>query len=376
MYANKILCSILFVSCFGVAHAAVTVGSCETTRHSYATISAAIAAAAENEVVDICPGTYPEQLSITKPLTIRGIQSGVNIVPPSTGLVALPANSNSYPQIFVNASGGVALSNLSVSGNGPGIHEAFGLVGLEAACQGGLLSDYSGVYFLNTPGAVEHLSVSGFLVSASSPDSPVPDLFPNCGNGIEFHGSREAIVRNSVIDTPGLYGIYATGNLIADHNIISGGLGPHGTGISSGSHSLITGNTVTGTLLYVDTIGISGGDLVRDNVVQSALTGILGADKASHNTILNNAIGISGVDEVTDNLISASATYTDPACVSGLNCDKPTVGIDAACGSVRTVRDNGIVGAGIGFANVEAGKRIPPTNLLANVATTSTTCNQ
>lgn len=374
---RKILAAFIVVSCSAVVHAAVTVGSCEPGRHSYTTISKAIAAAPANEVVDVCPGTYPEQLTITKPLMIRGVQSGVNIVPPVTGLVALPASSNSYPQIFVNANGPVALSNLSVNGsNGPGIQMPFGVVNLSVACIDGFLTDFSGVYFLNTPGVVEHLNVSGYYVSKFSPDNPVPQAVPNCGNGIEFHGSREAVVRDTVIGTTGQYGIYATGNLTAEHNIVSGGFGPYGVGISSGTDSAVTDNTVTGTLLYINTIGISGGDLVRGNVVQSSLIGISGADKVRHNTVLNNAVGILGAHEVSDNLITAASTYTDPACVSGINCDLPTVGIDTTCESIRAIRDNGIVGTGVGFANVPDGETISPTNLLENVTTTSTACSQ
>jgi hypothetical protein len=377
MYMRKVLAVFIFVSCSAVVHAAVTVGSCEPAKHSYATISQAIAAAPVNEVVDVCPGTYPEQLTITKPLTIRGVQSGVNIVPPAAGLVALPANSGSYPQIFVSADGPVALSNLSVNGStGPGIQMPFGVVSLSVACIDGFMTDYSGVYFLNTPGAVEHLNVSGYYVSNFSPDDPVPQTVPNCGNGIEFHGSREAVVRNTVIGTTGQYGIYSTGFLVADHNIVTGGFGPHGVGISSGRGSVITDNSVTGTLLFIETVGIAGGDLVRGNVVQSSLIGISGANVARHNTALNNAVGISGAEEVSDNMISAPSTYTNPACVSGFDCDLPTVGVDAACGSIRAVRENGIVGTGIGFANVSSGEKISPTNLLENVTTTSTACSQ
>ena len=377
MYAAKTLACLVLVSCVGVSHGAITVGTCESTKHPYQTISAAIAAAPANSVVDVCPGTYPEQLAITKPLTIRGVLSGVNIVPPSTGLTAFPANSDIYPQIFVNAKGAVALSNLSLNGNARGIRTPGGLLSLAAACQDGQLGDYAAVYFLNTPGAVEHLNISGYFVSGFAPGDPEPQFIPNCGSGIEFIDASDAIVRNTVIGETGLYGIYSTGDLTADRNVVSGGFGPYGVGIMSGSDGTITENTITGTLRYRDTVGIQGGNLVRGNVVQSVLIGIAGASKVRHNTMLNNAVGLSRIGEAADNLITAPSTYMDPTC-QNFSCGnfgvKPTIGIDVACESASSMKDNGIVGVGIGFANVEAGQTISPTDLFANVTTKSTIC--
>lgn len=39
----------------------------------YTTIGAAVKAAAPGDVIDIWPALYPEQLVITKPLTLRGV---------------------------------------------------------------------------------------------------------------------------------------------------------------------------------------------------------------------------------------------------------------------------------------------------------------
>lgn len=39
----------------------------------YTTIAAAVDAAAPGDVIEICPALYPEQLIISKPLTLRGV---------------------------------------------------------------------------------------------------------------------------------------------------------------------------------------------------------------------------------------------------------------------------------------------------------------
>ena len=68
------------------------VGNCQS-KTGVATITLAVAAVSpEGGTIKVCPGTYPEQVVISKPLTIQGIQDGNNdaavIVPPVTGLVA------------------------------------------------------------------------------------------------------------------------------------------------------------------------------------------------------------------------------------------------------------------------------------------------
>jgi pectin methylesterase-like acyl-CoA thioesterase len=56
----------------------------------YTTIQAAINAADAGSTVQICPGTYPEILTIAKNLTLKGVASGKNndvvITVPPTGV--------------------------------------------------------------------------------------------------------------------------------------------------------------------------------------------------------------------------------------------------------------------------------------------------
>jgi hypothetical protein len=119
---RKLVACFTFCFCLGIAHAAITVGTCKSTKNTYPTISAAIAAAPANGVINVCPGTYPEQLIITKPLTINGLvianQPGITITAPPTGVLPTPGTIQTFAQIFVNNAGGpVNLSNLSIVGS-------------------------------------------------------------------------------------------------------------------------------------------------------------------------------------------------------------------------------------------------------------------
>lgn len=380
MCARKILMGLIFCFCLKVS-LAVTVGTCRPDKDSFTTISMAIAAAPAGAIVDVCPGTYAEQLEIDKPLTIRGLKGSPTIVGPDTGLHELPAGSGFYPQVLVNNAGGeVRLVNLSIDGT-DALFDVGGVVlGLDAYCPEGAVQNFVGVYFVNTSGTLEDVKVSGQF-GESFPGGFEPQLIPNCGSGIEFHGSEEARVRNSTVSDVGLYGIFSDGELDADHNVVTGGDGPFGVGIAAGT-GRITNNTITGTLGFQKTIGIQGGDHVRENVVQTSIYGIAGAGRVVRNTLQNNAISISGITRAFDNQISAPATYFDPACFFGF-CDGtptgppfPTIAIDFGCSDPDHVMKNNIQGVGIGFANVPKKDVIPKMNTLNNVQTVSTSCGQ
>ena len=382
MHLSKYLIGFALCPALQMAHAAITVGSCEARNHSYTTIGQAITAAHGGETINVCPGTYSEQLTITKPLTIRGItitgQPGVTITAPAAGLQQLPAGSGFYPQVYVYRAGSVTINNIAV--NGAGANILFGSIAFDttSACQIGFIKDFSGIYFANTSGDVRNVSVSGHFANSATPDSP--QLYPNCGSGIEFANRGEAgLVADSVINGYGYTGISSTGPVRVVRNVLSSPSGPYQIGISvTKTGSTVNGNTVSGAQ-FIQSTGIQGGEEVNDNVVQGWMLGIANAKEVNHNTLLNNAIGISDPDLATRNLLTGTAQYTDPTCATG-GCQpgqatKATVGIDMQCEESSQIRQNGIVGLGIGIANVKKNETPSSSNLFAEVGTTATTCS-
>src|SRR5271165_4314468 len=70
---------LVLATCFAAQAARAStliVGKCKTGIQ-FTTISAAVASApATGAVIEVCPGTYPEQVTISKSLTLKGIASG------------------------------------------------------------------------------------------------------------------------------------------------------------------------------------------------------------------------------------------------------------------------------------------------------------
>jgi hypothetical protein len=99
------------------AQAAIVVGSCLGTA-KYTTILDAVNVAASGSIVKVCPGGYPEQVLINKPLTLEGFVTGGTegafILPPAGGIVQ---NDNPYSaQVLVQNTTGVTITNLIVEG--------------------------------------------------------------------------------------------------------------------------------------------------------------------------------------------------------------------------------------------------------------------
>jgi len=110
----------------GAQHASATVtnyvGSCMTG--SYSTITAALATTPAPNVVEVCPGTYAEQVVITNPVTLEGIFTSnadqVVITVPSSGLsVTTPCATEGAAQVCAAApTGTVNITNITVDGTG------------------------------------------------------------------------------------------------------------------------------------------------------------------------------------------------------------------------------------------------------------------
>jgi parallel beta-helix repeat protein len=143
---------LILATCFAGQTAlasSVQVGTCLPSPPHFTSIQAAVNAVSSGGSVEVCPGTYHEQVMITKAVTIIGIQSGTNdaavILPPPGGLVAngTDISGNSVAaQIFVNnASGPVTIERLTVDGTGNDI----------AGCGPPFLE---GIYYQNSSGTI------------------------------------------------------------------------------------------------------------------------------------------------------------------------------------------------------------------------------
>jgi len=183
-----------FASAFTIEVGTCPVGDDDDEEHiaaHYSTIRAAINAAAPGTKVLVCPGTYAEQLEITKPLTLKGVQSGnlraAVIVSPPGGLVVPPGGfTEGAPQIFAHGvAGEVNVSNLTVDAANNQI--------TNCSSPNYII----GVYLLNAGGSVEHVVTRNQNTASGS----------NCGNGIGIRVYADTIPSDVTVsnDTSSTY---------------------------------------------------------------------------------------------------------------------------------------------------------------------------
>jgi len=111
-----------------LAAATVYVGSCGPAKAtSYTTIQQAVNASPAGSTVYVCPGTYPEQVTITRNLNLIGVQSGTAdsavITSPASGVVQNTYDlyePPAYPvaaQVLVQKAQSVNIANITVDGS-------------------------------------------------------------------------------------------------------------------------------------------------------------------------------------------------------------------------------------------------------------------
>jgi len=163
MLRGSLIIAVGFLSCFAAenAHAApspVQVGGCKPKgTPNYTTIQAAVNAAAPGATVYVCAGTYSEQVTISKNLSLLGAANGnldaIIIVPPAGGMVQNAtdpapgvANPNIAAQVFVQGPATVTIKDIIIDGANNGL----------SGCSAPTLV---GLYVLNTTATLTGIDV-------------------------------------------------------------------------------------------------------------------------------------------------------------------------------------------------------------------------
>lgn len=315
---------------------------------TFTTIQSAVDAASPGDTIRVCPGTYVEQVTISKSLTIRG-DNGAIVMPTAVRVngTDIPSGTPVAAVILVSNSAAVNVSNLIVDGSNNGIVE----------CS----PDLKGILFQNSSGTIESNAVRHIRLSPS----------PNgcqSGEAIEVETasgltSTVQIQGNSVWDyqkngiTANQTGTAAT---IATNTVT--GIGPtpgaaqNGIQVAFGATGSITGNTVADNIwskcvstrdCTTNATGIlvieSDGIVVTNNTTGSNQVGIFVGGNSSSvrtNTIFNSEV-LVGIALMGNSNAAALNTIT--------HADQAGVFVQGNNNSILATR---ITDAGIGIFKV------------------------
>lgn len=322
----------------------VAVGNCKSHMVSYSTISAAVAAAAPNSTVLICPGTYPEQVTITQAMTLKGLPDGTGAWPviavPSGGI--LGGAQLTVQGTFEVSIGPASISNLVVDGTGSGV---------------------TGIAFSDVNGTLSNVEVR------------------NSGDGIDLNGgdlggSNSVNIRNSNIHDFDNTGILAnssglTGFLV---NLTSTTVKSSSPGALAGVEYFFADGTLEyNTIVLASGTGMQlenlyGAMIVRGNAVVGANTGILSGTSEGSNLIVGNVLSNNGIGIAVSGLGAGAVVRSNTILQSSVEA------IDLDCSEDSKVVNNTIVGAPVGVADVNSGD-IVKQNIFSGVATPTTACS-
>ena len=360
----------LFTSLFTQTASAssVTVGTCSPGGVHFVKIQQAIDAVGPGFIIKICPGTYPEQLSINEQLTLQGIasgnQDGVVITSPSTGLVqnttSLATGNAIAAHVWVNGASGVNMTNLIVDSAGNNINSC--------------APDLIGILYQNSSGTLNRVVTRNQWVGASESDTN----FNGCQTGLGIFaqsgsgGTSVLTVINSSVHDYQKNGITGneTGTTLNVTNSQVVGQGPtngaaeNGIQIGFGARGSISASSVIDDIWAPDTSSdpgdaaagillfdaLSGGVAVKSNNVGNTQFGIAlvtdtaGLDDAE--TVSGNKVFATRIFDAIDVCSNNNTIQTNAV----TNSSESAIHLDSSCGS--TGNNNNVTGNTITDANV------------------------
>ena len=350
-HSSSVVLVLLLVG--GTLAAEIVVGNCRPGSKTYSTISQAVAAAAPGTTVLVCPGTYPEQVTIIQPLSLRGVQSGNTgkavITAPAGGFtesVSAPTNGvEMTAQIFVlgTETGIVNISNISVDG------------GSDAAGIGG---GFVGIYYQNSSGSINNVATYGQTGNRSGygifleGTTPSPKTITVSNNSVHDFDS-EGIRTNGNITPPSLT-VNIESNVVDSSigyggNPVAGEIDVQGATGAIRNNEAITHPAPPGISAGVGVAGPSNMVVANNFVVGSGIF-LLG----DSNAITGNRVAFGGGITVMgqNNTVRYNSVFGDPI---SFNCT----------GTGNTVIDNTIRDSNVGIVN-HPGNVISP-NTFVNV---------
>ena len=298
---------------------AVGPATCQPTFQHYSTIQAAVNALASVPAANtilVCPGTYPEQITVSQPtLTIKGVASATealalitippaglapNIVSASLGLVAA--------QIGFSNAIGVKVINLTIDGTGGtcgGADRAAGIafnnigdvcvftsagavqqvvVRNQTGCAAadGILSDNS---FISITGSSVHDVTKNCISQIGGSVNIANNMMNACAIGILMDGTKDATVSGNVVSFSSAYGIQLIGT--TECTVNANTIGPYvGTGVYvvNGVNTGVTNNKIKSTYAGLWMTGSLGAIVRLNSIFTSTSFGVGHTGSAGTNT--------------------------------------------------------------------------------------------
>jgi len=295
------------------------VGTCKPQLKSFATIQAAVSSVPPHSTVSVCPGVYPEQVTISQSLDLQGIadsnsdQSVITI--PLGGLPSILTSIFGEPvgaQVLVQASGTVNISNLTVDGTGgdtacttwlAGILYASGSSGsvsrvrtsnqIDGGCGVGIWAENGGP--ANTSVTIQSNSVhdvdnTGISLASSSPPTLSASTRDNfVSPNSSAIGIAAASINGDITDNDLSNAIAGVFDLAPAVRVVANNISTNEFGLLLLAGGTVQANDITNSGIGVALVG-PGGTVQANDITNSGIGVALGGPGA---TVQSNHITLS-----------------------------------------------------------------------------------
>ncbi len=283
LFLSISLCSVLTAMTPLAARAAIlvvdvdglaTATDCNAFGAAFSTIQAAANAAAPGDTIQICPGTYNEQVVVAKGnLTIRGSGAGATVLRPiivANNTTTLLSGALAAPILLVDRAANVTIANLTIDGS---VADSGAILRARCATAG----FYMGIYYRNSSGTIDTAHVTNVTSST------------RCAEAIRAESANILVTRNLI-----------------DHYAEAGV-----SCAASGTQCSIIGNTVRGQGPVSDQIqggitfraqadGVISGNVITDHF----LIGAKGVLDSSVGVLLSDAVPPSNPHVLQENVFA------------------------------------------------------------------------
>jgi len=296
---------------FAVTNAVV--GRCKSGTQ-FTTIQAAVNAASVGSVVQVCPGSYPEQVVIQQALTLKAISAGnssvVTITQPSGGVQANATSGiwgSLAAQLLIQGAN-VTVNGISIDGTSSTCSSPNAWVGVLYQAAGGLLTNST---VANAPQCFKGISAfADATTNLTFSNNAITGCSSEC---IEVdYATKTTITSNTIVSTGSLANGIELLNLDGPATVSNNSLSGLGEALifKNGTGGIITGNTVVACALGISLTQVTQ-TRVQSNRIAEPLEGlriidapgVAGGNTVTKNTVLGAQLGL-GIAKSTGDVTS------------------------------------------------------------------------
>jgi len=307
------LAAVLLSGLLGQSLSATTVvvgpSTCKSTLKHYSTIQSAVSAVPWGTTVMVCPGSYPEQVIVSQPLTLEGVTDGTGnaavITVPGGGLLQNGTSVSFGPvavQLLVENTVGVTIKNLAVDGNGANCpagsnrNVGIGVFNVGTPNDGTAAAIISNVVVRNEL----NCSGDGILADTSYATITGSEIHDINQTAIDAFNAKYSITNNS-IQRAGAYGIVifnnASGTVVSGNNVSNGSFA--GILSESPNAATITKNTLLNNVWIGVYLFFTTNQTVTGNVASNSFWPVY-VVFAANSTVQNNTLSDGSFDGIVD----------------------------------------------------------------------------